>query len=286
MRKKSKHIPVNILPSGTREGIIIGRMSSLNGRPDMEEVERAHRDNGHVFSLQEKGKTHIEIDFQKHIIAAGSIIYIHPDQIHRVIGFEKATTTSWIMTSENLHPENLKLLEALTPVNALPLGKEARAVISETAALCIKLSERKHEKLYDSILKESCNTLVTLIVSQYLAQAKPTDNYARFEIITQSFKSTLEHHFTTVKSPTAYAKYLNIATPYLNQCVNAATGHSVSYHIQQRVILEAKRLLYHSDKSIKEIAGELGYDDYSYFTRLFAKVTGMTPVTFRTKNFE
>lgn len=84
----------------------------------------------------------------------------------------------------------------------------------------------------------------------------------------------------------AYAKSLNISTPYLNECVKTATGNSVSYHIQQRVILEAKRLLYHSNKSIKEIAGELGYDDYSYFIRLFVKITGMTPLAFRTKNFD
>ena len=83
-----------------------------------------------------------------------------------------------------------------------------------------------------------------------------------------------------------YAKCLNISTPYLNECVKRTTGYSVSYHIHQRVILEAKRLLYHSDKSVKEIAGELGYDDYSYFIRLFVKVTGMTPLTFRGKNFD
>jgi AraC-like DNA-binding protein len=84
----------------------------------------------------------------------------------------------------------------------------------------------------------------------------------------------------------AYAGSLNISTPYLNECVKTTTGYSVSWHIQQRVVLEAKRLLYHSDKSIKEIAGELGYDDYSYFTRLFVKVSGLTPVAFRNKNLE
>lgn len=80
-----------------------------------------------------------------------------------------------------------------------------------------------------------------------------------------------------------YAENLNITTPYLNECVKSATGHPVSHHIQHRVILEAKRLLYHSNKSIKEIAGELGYDDNSYFTRLFVKITGMTPLAFRMK---
>jgi len=71
-----------------------------------------------------------------------------------------------------------------------------------------------------------------------------------------------------------YADILNISTPYLNECIKNTTGHSISYRIQQRIILEAKRLIYHSDKSIKEIAAELGYDDYSYFTRSFIKITG------------
>lgn len=285
MHKKSKHIPVNTLPAGTREGIVIFR-TTFNGLPNAIEVERSHRDNGYVFILQEKGITHIEIDFQEHKITAPSIIFINPDQIHRVIAFENATISSWIITGENLRPEYLDILEGLTPVAPLSLKAETLALISETASLCITLAERKHEKLYDAILKESCNTLVALVASQYLAKSKATDNHSRFEVIAKAFKSLLEHNFMKVKSPAAYADFLNISTPYLNECVKTSTGQSVSHHIQQRVILEAKRLLFHSGKSIKEIAGELGYDDYSYFTRLFVKVTAVTPIAFRNKNFD
>lgn len=159
-------------------------------------------------------------------------------------------------------------------------------MILKTASLCIQFSERKQEKLFNSILKESCNTLVTLVISQYLAQSKNTDSHSRFELITKSFKSLLERDFVKIKSPGAYAECLNISTPYLNECVKTVTGNPVSFLIQQRVILEAKRLLCYSDKSIKEIAAELGYDDYSYFTRLFVKVTGMTPLNFRAKNLD
>jgi AraC-like DNA-binding protein len=285
MRQKSNHIPVNTLPSGTREGIVIGR-TSCNGLPNFKEVERPHRDNGHLFILQEKGTTHIEIDFKQHSVTASSLLYIHPDQIHRVTGFDHATITSWIITSENLNPDNLKFLGNLHPMDALALTEETFSIISATCSLCIKLSGRKQEKLYDTILREICNTLVTLVVSQFLAQSKATENSSRFEVNTQAFKNLLERDFTKVKSPTGYAKQLNLSAPYLNECVKYVTGQSVSFHIQQRVVLEAKRLLYHSSKSIKEIAGELGYDDYSYFNRLFVKVTGMTPLTFRSKNFD
>ncbi len=285
MDKKIKHIPVNTLPAGTREGIIIAR-SYIDGTPDSEDVERSHRDNGHVFILQEKGTTHIEIDFQVHIIAESSVIYINPNQVHRLIGFENATIASWIMTNENLQPVYLELLEGLTPVNPLVLQAETLSIISETATLCMQLYERKHEKLYDAILKESCNTLVALVASQYLSQTKTANHPTRYEVVTKAFKRLLDHDFKTKKSPTAYAKCLNISTPYLNECVKSATGYPVSEHIQQRIILEAKRLLYHSNNSIKEIAVALGYDDYSYFTRLFVKVAGMTPIAFRQKNLD
>jgi AraC family transcriptional activator of pobA len=283
--QKSKHIPVNTMPSGTREGIMIAK-TSFDGLPNHKAVEQSHRDNGHLFILQEEGTTEIEIDFQTHRIPPSSIIYIHPDQVHRLIAFEEATTSSWIITSENLSQENLVLLEDLKPLDQLTLASETFSLIATTAALCIQLAERKHEKLYDAILKESCNTLVSLVISQYLTQATNTDYYSRFEVITKSFKRLLEQDFTQIKSPAAYAKHLNITTPYLNECVRTATGHPVSFHIQQRIILEAKRLLAHSNQSVKEIASKLGYDDYSYFTRLFVKVTGLTPLKFRTKNFD
>ena len=127
---------------------------------------------------------------------------------------------------------------------------------------------------------------MALVISQYLELTARTGTPSRFEIVTKSFREALERNYGTAKSPAVYAQKLNISTPYLNECVKNATGYSVSHHIQQRVILEAKRLLFHSDKSVKEIAAELGYDDYPYFSRLFSKVTGMTALAFRNKNLD
>ncbi|KAF2514769.1 AraC family transcriptional regulator [Flavobacterium zhairuonense] len=282
---KIKSIPVNALPSELKEGMIIAR-TSFDGSPNSKEVERSHRDGGYTFILQEQGITHIEIDFKKYEIKSPSVIYIHPDQVHRVISFENAIISSWIITVENIRPEYLKILEELTPVKVLSLSEEVFSNLKETVSLCVKFFESKNEKLYSSILKESCNALLVFVASQYLADSKPIDNSSRFETITKSFKTLLELHFTTIKSPSEYADKLNISTAYLNECVKTATGHSVSRVIQQRIVLEAKRLLHHSDKSVKEIALELGYDDYSYFTRLFSKAVNMTPSAFRNKNLE
>lgn len=285
MPKKSNHIPINTMADMFDAGIAIGKASIKNSQT-FKEAEQSHRDDYHLFFLLEKGNLSFEIDFQKYNIEPFSAIYIHPNQVHRLGAFENVTVSFWAINNENLNSEYLKMLEEITPVKPLVLNNETFSIISEAVMLCIKLSERKHEKLYNVLLKDSCNTLVALVTSQYLEQSKSTDTLTRFEIINKAFKASLENNFITFKKPTEYAQKLNISTAYLNECVKNSTGHSVSYHIQQRVILEAKRLLFHSDKSVKEIATELGYDEYNYFSRLFTKVTGMSALKFRSKNHD
>jgi AraC family transcriptional regulator, transcriptional activator of pobA len=285
VQRRSKSIHTNTLPGGIREGIYLGKQS-WDGKPNNTAVDRSHRDNGHVFILQEEGTTTIEIDFVVHILRAGTLIYINPSQVHRLIEFEDAAISSWIMTSENLRPEFLRLLEALMPANNLELDATAVKLIKESFSLCMQFFEKRYEKLFDSVLRESCNTLVALVISQYLALAATTDRNESAEVHTKAFKLLLEQEFKRIKSPADYAQALHISAPYLNECVKAKTGEPISSHIQQRVILEAKRLLLHTSSSVKEIAVILGYDDYSYFNRLFVKIAGMTPLAFRKLNCE
>lgn len=283
MRKKTTSIPVNYFGDGHDPGISIERLV-INNLHSLDGSDESHRHDRHSFFLLESGIVYIEIDFQKYKIKAPSVIYIHPNQVHNTTAFEKITVSNWAINNENLNAEYLALLEGITPAKPLLLNKDMFSIMSEALTLCLKFSERKHDRLHHSLLKDSCNALVALVLSQYLERSKPADKFSRFETVTKSFRALLEHDYATVKSPAAYAGKLNISTHYLNECVKGTTGHPVSYHIQQRVVLEAKRLLYHSGRSVKEIASELGYDDYPYFSRLFTKVTGMTALAFRNKN--
>lgn len=285
MPKKTKSIPVNTMADKFGAGIAIGK-AKVKGLRTFKEADYSHRDEYHLFFLQEEGATSIEVDFQKHKMRPSSVIYIHPNQVHCFGPFENITASFWVINNENLNFGYSKILEEITPAKPIQLSEEIFSIISETVSLCIKLSERKQDKLYHLFLKDSCNTLVMLVVSQYLEQGKSFDKLSRFEIIAREFKSILEHNFTNIKKPTEYAQILNITTVYLNECVKKATGKSVSSLIHERVILEAKRLLYHSSKSVKQIAVELGYDDCSYFSRVFSKATGMTALAFRRKNLE
>lgn len=128
--------------------------------------------------------------------------------------------------------------------------------------------------------------MIAYLLSQFLNLAKPDETFSRFEKVTTAFRKLLEKNYIKLKRPGQYAALLHISTPYLNDCIKGSTGYSVSYLIQERIILEAKRLLYHTNKSVKEIAFELGYVDYPYFSRLFSKVTGISAITFRNKNHD
>lgn len=266
-------------------GMYIAKVS-VEELASYEPAMQAHRDDYHCFFIQEEGTTSIEIDFQKYCITGPAIAYIHPNQVHRMLAAQDINVNVLIISNENLHIEWLNILQEIAPVAPLKLAPQDLILFKETVTLCLKFWDGKPEQLFKSILRDSCNALVGLITAQYLGQAKPKTKLNRSEVITSIFRTLLEQDFIQSKSPAAYAEKLNISPVYLNECLKKATGYPVSYHIQQRIILEAKRLLYHSNRSVKEISAELGYDDYPYFSRLFTKVVGMSALSFRSKNLD
>ncbi|WP_437921261.1 AraC family transcriptional regulator [Sphingobacterium sp. LRF_L2] len=282
MSTKQLSIPLNPILSELDADILIAR-AEVDSLALHEKIQQAHRDNYHLFCVQEKGTSFFEIDFQKYKITGPAIIYIQPNQVHRAISLDNVVLSTLIINNDNVHPEYLKALQEIAPTKPLLIQQELLDVLVQTITLCLTFSERRQDRLSHSILKDCCNSFIGLIASPYLNQNASGDKLSRFETIYKSFQFILEKNFTTFKNASAYAQQLNISSPYLNECIRKATGYPVSYHIQQRVMLEAKRLLYHTDKSVKTISAELGYDDYPYFTRLFKKVVGTTAIGFRNK---
>jgi len=284
MSKKAKSIPIKQIAKDLDDGIVIGQLPPDAAQALEVETEAPHRHDSHFFALHESGEIQMEIDFEKHSAKLPTLLYLNPNQVHRTMKIANDVVCYiLVIDNENIKPEYLQLLEDITPVKPLPLSEKNLEDIRQAMLLCINFFERKKDKLYHPLLKDGCNALIALMISLYLEKLETSDKIPRFSTITKAFKTRLEHHFITAKRPADYANQLNISVAYLNECVKNTTGLSVSQHIQQRVILEAKRLLYHSDKSVKEIALELGYEDYPYFSRLFSKVTGTTALTFRNK---
>ena len=99
--------------------------------------------------------------------------------------------------------------------------------------------------------------------------------------ITQKLKDLIETDYRTKHSPKQYAEALNITPKALAKISKQHFNKTLTTLISERIIIEAKRELYLTDKPIKEIAAELGYDDEFYFSRFFKKNTNITPSFFR-----
>jgi AraC-like DNA-binding protein len=78
-----------------------------------------------------------------------------------------------------------------------------------------------------------------------------------------------------------YAKLLGITANYLNETVKTVTGQTAGELIRDRLLLEAKRWLIHSELSIAQVADQLHFDDPSYFSRFFKKYAHCSPGDFR-----
>src|ERR1700761_2921257 len=94
MRKNSGSIPVNNFRGNDNEGVFIERIAFAD-LPDVTEWSQPERHDRHSFFLLEQGTVSAEIDFQRYDITAPSIIYMHPDQVHRIITFEGVSVTAW-----------------------------------------------------------------------------------------------------------------------------------------------------------------------------------------------
>lgn len=284
MDNKGK-IPVHSLEERGKSNFEINRIEQgvidLSNYPP--EVE--HRDDYYIFIYQECGNSNITIDFQDIILSDHAIFCIQPGQVH--FGNFAPDTTAWIIfAAAEWVPAEFRIFLTRSAISKQPL--------SITAAHDILIFKKSLDLLYsfenqDSpFIKQATKSMFDVCLQlfmQFLKQASARDvqHNSRPALITQQFKSLLLSNFRMMKSPAEYAELLNITPAYLNEVVKEKTGYPVSHWIQQEIILEAKRTLFYTNNTSKEIAHALGYSDSSYFIRLFKKVTGISPLQFRQK---
>jgi len=94
-------------------------------------------------------------------------------------------------------------------------------------------------------------------------------------------KELIEENYRSLKSPKDYAERLFLTPKSLGKLVKSYFNKTLTNIIHERIIVEAKREIFLTNKSIKEISQGLGYDDQYYFSRLFKKVTSVSPETYK-----
>lgn len=251
-------------------------------------ITYAHQDDYYIFGLVENGEGCGIIDFKEQHFSSGDAFLIQPGQVHRFINSENAegwllmTDSSFVGSAEKCIFDDFSLF-----ASSLHIDEQRRNELKQIATLlagrmdCImnkqtKATARRLAEIFIGIVAEAVQDI-------NLQQTK--HSHRQMEIVL-SFRRLLAEHLATSRQPSYYASLLNISTVYLNEVVKGVTGMNATLYIKNEVVLQAKRLLVHTDLAVKEISDRLGIDDYAYFSRLFTRATGISPTLFRERNLE
>lgn len=123
--------------------------------------------------------------------------------------------------------------------------------------------------------------ILLIYLSRKTAGTKQQSACSRDASIARTFFTLLKKHFTSMRMVSDYAKELNVTPNYLNQVIKKMSGFSASHHIQQQIVLEAKRQAKYSNRSMKEIAYSLGFEDMAHFSKFFKNNSGMNFSSFK-----
>ncbi len=130
------------------------------------------------------------------------------------------------------------------------------------------------------VLRSLSGVLLGLVARSQLAHdAVPVEPGP--ERLFQRFEALLETHFPRHWTVSHYAEALGITPVHLTRIAKAAAGKPASRLIDERIIREARRNLVYTNLPVATVAYSLGFDDPAYFSRVFARVTGLSPRRFR-----
>lgn len=246
-------------------------------------VNIPHREENYLFILQKEGQLRLMLDFRSIEMKGASLFFILPGQIHHYIFSD---TDAYVLIADpSVVQDTYKTIldqyflshdpVPITPQKLKKLGHCVSFLSGEIKHASTDICKRH-------IIRGLIDAILGMFAEEYSRPVQSgSKKEARNIVLTRQFKTLLFSHYKTMKKPSDYAGQLKISTPYLNEAVKAYSGFTVSYWIQKMIITEAKRLLYYTDHSVKEIAFELGYTDHAYFSRFFTLAEKVSPIGYR-----
>lgn len=280
-------IPMHQLLARAKTGVEIDNFQP-GDKPEDEEPLGAHRDDHYIFFLVDSGSAELMIDFEVIPFVPRTLYFILPGQVHHRISADMAFGWYLAIDTGLLTNEQRQVFEqrlALQPVIALS-DAEMQCYHDMLKPLYHHYNENAAQPFYRQILYSLVQAFTGAVAAHYKLHEEGDAKVSRKQQLTREFKVLLSNNLKDIKSPSAYAEKLNVSEVYLNEAIKQTTGMPVSYWITQEVMLEAKRLLFYTELNVKEIAHELGYDDHTYFSRIFKQNSNKTPLAFRRRHRE
>ncbi|MBU3025069.1 MULTISPECIES: helix-turn-helix domain-containing protein [Zobellia] len=251
-------------------------------------VHRPHKHDFFLCVLFLKGRGVHEIDFSSYPIEKGSLFFLKPGQTHSwkfdsaVEGYIFFHTQSFF----ELNISGVKLHQFpfyysyKNPPN-LTLSPEA---LQDIAVRFNEINQEYHANaVYKRQKLASLINLAYIDLSRYYAAFDTTENVLSptYLKILSELEQTVEQYYRSEKQARFYADKLHITTKHLNRVTKSTLGKTTTELINDRILLEAKRLIVHSQTSLAHVAEFLGYEDYAYFSRVFKAKTQSTPLEFK-----
>jgi AraC family transcriptional regulator, transcriptional activator of pobA len=251
-------------------------------------LDHPHSHDFFIILLITKGAGVHNIDFKSYEVCPNTVFFLTPGQVHNwelsedVDGYILFFTKEYLLIDFN-HNKLLKLPFFYSSINAPFLQLEEEDVdLIKQIFVKVDLEYLHRKRLFHDMVRLNLNMLLIELERRYKGKSSTSQLMKYQENLLHKFETLVDEHYKAHKPVTFYAAEMNISLKQLSTLCKKALSKTPGDIIQERVILEAKRLLVHSDFSVSFIAQMLNYLDISYFIRLFRKVTGgITPEQFR-----
>ncbi|MTG98625.1 MULTISPECIES: AraC family transcriptional regulator [Myroides] len=241
-----------------------------------------HKHDFYLLLFVESGSGIHDIDFNTHRVEDFQIHFLRPDQVHYWNMSEKTKGFQLLFSKIMLNSFQL-----LSPLPFFYVGMPCVLNLNQKQYKDLKvklLALEKQLKLTNRLDREIAllefHTLLKHIHKLY-QEAFELTSLGKVDNKILEFEALLEQYYSCQSQVSFYADKLKITSNYLNIKCKKILGVTASELIQNRIILEAKRLLTTTNASIKEIAFNLSFNDTPYFNNFFRKHTQLTPGEFR-----
>lgn len=253
-------------------------------------IREPHKHNFYIILLVTRGSGTHTIDFKKYDVKPGVVFFMIPGQVHSwelsgdADGFVVFFTPEFYL-KEFPHRKlyDFPYFNALLHKPVLFISQGDNSLL--TPIFKVLQEEYLHQGLLrDEMLCCYLNVLLIHLTRIYQSQGTETAGHGGELSLLQNLENLIGQHYKEHVPVSFYADSLHVTTRHLNGICKRALGKTTHELIQERSILEAQRLLVHSELTSTQIAAELGYFDNTYFFRFFKKHTGLTPEQFRSAN--
>ena len=240
-----------------------------------------------LFWVTDGTGTH-HIDFETWLIAKNTLHFVTPGQVafwefrEQVTGYALLFTPDFIAI--NLAEQiSLQSFDFFHPKTKHPVVQINENEAHTFNTLCKHMLGEYISRNYGRVTLLQCQLLSFLIHAQrYYPQSPQLHSVGSTaeQLVTQ-YIQLVEKYFRDIQSVQVYAHQLNITSGYLRDIIQRQLGTTPVYLLNQRIALEAKRMLMYSEQTIAQIGHALNFDDPSYFSRFFKREAGATPSEFR-----